>query len=135
MRAYSVVSVVLLMVFLFQALPETASAQLPPPISPWMNMFQSSRGNPFGNYQMYVKPQMDMMNEFKSQGQAIQRQETQGKQLEGDVDKMLAMPRKKPAMYGPPACGFGQHLHYYNNLGAAPVPNYSVPRVGGRVRR
>jgi hypothetical protein len=139
MRTYFVLPVILTAVFSILSMPETVSAQLPPPISPWMGMFQSSRGNPFGNYQTYVKPQMDMMSEFRSQGQAIQKQAVQqaaqGKQLEGATDKVLDMPRKRPPIGGQPACGFGQHLHFYPNIGASPVPNYSTPQVGGKVRR
>ncbi|MCL2742501.1 MAG: hypothetical protein FWE67_01470 [Planctomycetaceae bacterium] len=129
MRLCSLLTIVFIIL-----LSNTVSAQLPPPISPWMNMFQSSRGNPLGNYHTYVKPQMNMMNEFRAQGAAIQRQSAQGRQLSDSVDKVLDMPRKRPSIGGQRGAGFGQHIHYYPNMRSAPVPNYSTPQVGGRVR-
>lgn len=108
-----------------------ARAQLPPPISPWLNMFNNNRGNPLSNYHTYVRPEQQIIKEFQSQERQIRQQATQQQQLTGDVDKVLNMPRKKPSMGSARGAGFGQHMHYYQNLPARAVPQFSTP---GRCR-
>lgn len=114
-----------------QMFQSEVKAQLPPPISPWLNMFNNNRGNPLSNYHTYVRPEQQIIREFQSQEKQIRQQASQQQQLSGEMDKVLDMPRKKPSMGSSRGAGFGQHMHYYQNIPARPVPQFSTP---GRCR-
>ena len=91
------------------SLVEGVAAQSPrPPISPWLSMFQSNRGNVLDNYHAYVAPQLHAQQEFS-------QQQTQNKDLQRQIDKALNPPKARPAGGGTNA-GYRQYLHYYNGL-------------------
>ena len=149
----------LLVVLTLPVAGPSASAQLPPPVSPWMGMFDRNR-NPssISNYHQYVKPQQDMMkayaaqaSQLQSQQQALQALQSSGgygggsggaRDMTGasvspngggsDGKNMLLLaPREIPSTQRNPA-GFNQYLHYYpsGSLPRQPVPNFSATGRG-----
>ena len=136
-------------VLAFFAMSFSAFAQLPPPISPWMGMFDRTRGpGSISPYHQNVRPQQDAMrayaaqaNQLQSQQQALRALQSGGmtggsssgggsgigpRDLAGMSgvavaadDMLLAPPREIPSMQRNPA-GFNQYLHYY--------PPHSLPR-------
>jgi hypothetical protein len=131
------------------AMASPAFAQLPPPISPWMGMFDRPRSE-LGNYLGNVRPQQNLMraaashaNQLQSQQRALQAmQQSQGlggagtrNLMEGaaappggasSMRDVLPPPREIPRAQRHPA-GFNQYLHYYpaHSLPRRPVPNFS----------
>ena len=145
----------LVVVLTLLAVGSPASAQLPPPISPWMGMFDRNR-NPssISNYHQYVKPQQDMMRAYAAQASQLQNQQQalQALQSSGGLggdsggardmtgasispsgggsdgrNMLLSAPREIPSTQRNPA-GFNQYLHYYpsGSLPRQPVPNFST---------
>lgn len=136
------------------AVSPSASAQLPPPISPWMGMFDRSRGpGTLDNYNRNVRPQQDMMKAYANQASQIQAQQqvlqalqaqsggssgggmgardltgTTGGGSSPTRDIVLAPPQEIPSAQRNPA-GFNQYLHYYpqGSMPRRPVPNFSSP--------
>jgi hypothetical protein len=127
-----------------------AVAQLSPPISPWMSMFQRRQG-PLDNYNAFVKPQQDMLKNYQAQQQQIQRNSqalqsmqtqnlTGGKGVDlagrasGSLDpnkSLLNAPQELPSGQSIPA-SYGNYLHYYQTAPMGRVPNFSQPGSGRR---
>ena len=152
----------LVVVLTFLVMSSSALAQLPPPISPWMGMFDRTRyPGSISPYHQNVKPQQDMMRAYAAQSSLLQSQQQALRTLQsssggGGVgsginprdltdtgiagtgaptkDMLLAPPREIPSMQRNPA-GFNQYLHYYppGSLPHQPVPNFS-PASRSRVR-
>ena len=88
---------------------EGAAAQSPrPAISPWLSLFQNNRGNPLDSYHTFVAPQILAQQEFS-------QQQTQNRDLQRQIDKVLNPPKARPTGGGTGA-GYRQYLHYYNGL-------------------
>ena len=131
----------------------SAFAQLSPPISPWMGMFDRPSNPTLGNYLGNVRPQQDMRRtaaaysaQIQSQQQALQSLQQGSGGMGGGAARslatgsagpastggaasmrdVLAPPREIPSVQRNPA-GFNQYLHYYpsNSLSRKPVPNFS----------
>ena len=142
-----IITPVLCSLFLLTVLGSSALAQLPPPVSPWMGMFDQQR-SPLGNYLSNVKPQQDMMRAYATQQSQMQAQQRALQALgsgssgggSGSRDlatisgggggagfpTVLAPPREIPSVQRNPA-GFNQYLHYYppNAMPQRQVPNFS----------
>ena len=139
---------VLCLLFVLTMFDSPAWAQLPPPISPWMGMFERPRST-LGNYLSNVRPQQDMLKAYAAQqsqlyvqqkalqslGQGSSGGSTGVRDLVGktggggetvDFPSVLAPPREIPSVQRNPA-GFNQYLHYYppNAMPRRPVPNFS----------
>jgi|GEM_PF-2074540 len=133
------------------AVSSSALAQLPPPISPWMHMFDRPANPTLGNFLGNVRPQQDLMrahavqaNQLRAQQQALQAFQTQGGLGSGDGGvgarnlvgtapggglsalDVLDPPREIPRVQRG-AAGFNQYMHYYpsHSLPRKPVPNFS----------
>ena len=126
-----------------------AQTPLPPAVSPWMGMFDRSRGtSTLDNYTRNVKPQQDAMRAFASQANQIQSQQQMLRSLQApgssgstplgsagspavggasSMREILAPPREIPSAQRNPA-GFNQYLHYYpaGGMPRRPVPNFST---------
>jgi hypothetical protein len=127
----------------------SALAQLPPPVSPWMGMFDRPTSPTLGNFLGNVRPQQDLMraatahvNQMQAQQRALQALQTPqgglgaggagGRNLAGpagggsSAQYVLAPPRVIPRAQRSPA-GFNQYLHYYpsHSMPRRPVPNFS----------
>ena len=130
-------------------------AQLPPPISPWMHMFDRPSNPTLGNFLGGVRPQQDLMranaaqtSQLQTQQQALQALQQGGgtggggagaRNLVGtgapalagggasDARAVLAPPREIPSMQRNPA-GFNQYMHYYppRSMPRKPVPSFSA---------
>jgi len=98
------------------AMSESVSAQTRPPISPWLSMFNNSRGNVLDNYHTYVMPQMQIQQEFAQQERQMRQQQMQQRSLEGQIDKVLNPPKKRPSYSSSNGAGYRQYLHYYKGL-------------------
>jgi len=136
-------------------LSPVASAQLPPPISPWMGMFERPHNPTLGNYLGTVRPQQNLMratsahaNQLQAQQLALQALQMQGGGFGGGTGiraladaaglaptggaltprDVLAPPREIPSIQRHPA-GFNQYLHFYpsHSMPRRPVPNFSTP--------
>lgn len=104
----------------------TVSAQLPPPISPWLSMFNNNRG-PLGNYHTYVMPQQQAQQQAQQQQAQIRTQGTQQQMLQGEVDQVLNQP-KTAGSKSRAVAGYGQYSHYYKaGVAARPVPQFTNP--------
>ena len=137
-----------------QMVSSSVFAQLPPPISPWLGMFDRSRGpGQLDNYNRVVKPQQDLMKAYTAQSNQLQAQQrallelqsgmssssgTGVRDLAGSAEPssgrggmLLSAPREIPSMQRNPA-GFNQYLHYYptNSMPRRTVPNFSQPGRG-----
>jgi len=127
-------------------------AQLPPPISPWMGMFDRSRNTSgIDNYNRVVRPHQDMLKAYAAQESQLQAQQQALRVLQQGGDgygssggvgvrdlagvpsgsssggsMLLSAPRELPRTQRNPA-GFNQYLHYYppGSLPRQPVPNFS----------
>ncbi|MDR3234120.1 MAG: hypothetical protein LBT46_10745 [Planctomycetaceae bacterium] len=127
----------------------SAAAQLSPPISPWMSMFQRRTG-PLDNYNALVKPQQEALRNYQNQQQDIQRNQQAVQTLQqggsaGGIDLMgrsssapldpnrslLQAPREMPSGQSS-AAYYNNHLHYYQNLQQNRVPNFSSPGANRR---
>ena len=127
-----------------------AQTQLPPAVSPWMGMFDRSRGpGMLDNYNRNVRPQQDMMRAYADQASQLQAQQrtlqslqTQGGGLGGSIggtgtrdltggasgNILLAPPRIIPSGMQRNPAGFNQYLNYPSgNMPRRPVPNFSSP--------
>ena len=132
-----------------------AFAQLPPPISPWMGMFERPHNPTLGNFLGTVRPQQNVMraaaahaDQLQAQQRALQAlQQQQQQQTAGGTTgartlaggtaaptggamsarDVLAPPRELPRTQRNPA-GFNQYLHYYpaHSMPRRPVPNFSA---------
>ena len=133
----------------------SATAQLPPPVSPWMHMFDRPSNPALGNYLGNVRPQQNLMRDTASQAvqlqmqqQALQALQMQGSGQSGSgttarnltgaapaaapaggatsMRDVLAPPREIPSVQRNPA-GFNQYMHYYppNSMPRRPVPQFS----------
>ena len=150
-KIVTLVQCLLIVVLTFLVVCSSAFAQLPPPISPWMGMFDRNRGpGSISNYHHNVKPQQDMMRAYAAQANQLQSQQQALQTLQSGMgsggggggsgigsrdlagvavatdDMLLAPPREIPRMQRNPA-GFNQYLHYYppGSLPRQPVPNFS----------
>jgi len=127
----------------------SAFAQLPPPISPWMGMFERPQNPTLGNFLGTVRPQQNMMRaatvhagQLHAQQQALRALQMEGgatgaRTLAGGTAAptggaaaardVLAPPRELPRTQRNPA-GFNQYLHYYpaHSMPRRPVPNFSA---------
>ena len=99
------------------ATAESISAQTRPPLSPWLYLFNQNRsGIGLDNYHTYVAPQLQIQQEFAQQGRQIQQQQAQQRNLEGQIDKVLNAPKKRPSYSSSNGAGYRQYLHYYGGL-------------------
>lgn len=108
-----------------------SAAQLQPPLSPWLNMFNNNRGSALSNYHTFVRPEQQIIQGFQTQERQLRQQASQQSAMQGEVDKILNMPKQRPSAGGMRGCGFGQHMHYYQNIPAQRVPQFHTP---GRAR-
>ena len=125
-------------------------AQLPPPVSPWMGMFDRPLNPTFGNYLGNVRPRQELQRTQAAQTSQLQTQQralqalqqgggaasTSARDLVGgavapaggatSLRDVLAPPRERPSMQSP--AGFNQYLHYYppGSMPRRPVPNFST---------
>ncbi len=107
----------------------TASAQTRPALSPWLSLYNNNRGGVLDNYHTFVAPQMQIQKDFQQQGQQIQRQQTEQRTLEDQINKTLNAPKKR-ASYSPQnGAGYRQYLHYYD---AKSLPQGGPPYHGKR---
>lgn len=112
----------------FFNVPVQAQSQLPPPISPWLSMFNYNRGNALSNYHTYVVPQQQAQKAYQSQQTQIRKQAAQQQVVQGEVEKILNQPRKVGSGASRSAGGYGQYLHYYQGgVSSRPVPQFSSP--------
>ena len=98
------------------AMVESASAQTRPPISPWLSLFNENRGSILDNYHTFVAPQLQLQKDFAQQERQMQQQQTQQRDLEGKISKVLNPPKKRPSYSASNGAGYRQYLHYYNGL-------------------
>ena len=146
----------LLVAWFLPVMSNSVFAQLPPPISPWMGMFDRNRtSGTLGPYLSNVRPQQDMMKAYAAQSSQIQAQQRVLQSLQsgtgssggssGSMDlsgvlggssgsqnkELLQPPREIPSTQRNPA-GYYQYLHYYpqHSLPRRPVPYFSSS--GGR---
>jgi hypothetical protein len=94
---------------------QSVSAQLQPPLSPWLNLFNNSRGNVLDNYHTYVAPQIQAQQDFATQ-------QSQQKDLQRQIDKALNAPKKRPSYAPGNGAGYRQYLHYYSGLSQGGPP-------------
>lgn len=117
----------------FYAVEAGAQSSLPPPISPWISMFNYNRGGALSNYHTFVVPQQRAAQEFQAQERQIQAQGARQQQLQGEVDKVLNQPRKTINFGSRQPSGYGQYMHYYQNgVMRSPVPNFTPAATGRR---
>ncbi len=112
-RLYWTLGLCMLVVVLIS---NTASAQTRPALSPWLSLFNDNRGGVLDNYHTFVAPQIQVQREFAQQEQQIQQQQTQQKKIEGQIDKALNAPKKRPSYSPGNGAGYRQYLHYYSGL-------------------
>jgi hypothetical protein len=105
----------LLLVGVFAGLQATALAQTRPTISPWMQMFNRNTG-PLDNYHTYVRPQMELNDQLRSQNAAIQRNRTDVSSLGQDVNRMQDE-RRRPIRPTGANSVFGDYSHYFPSTG------------------
>jgi len=105
-----------------------------PSISPWMGLFQRNPG-PLGNYNSYVRPQLDLQNTFRQQQAAIQRQGASISALGQTLSEMEGIGGVRPTGTG---SVFMDLSHYYpqsSRAGAAARPRATAPRPAARSSR
>jgi len=95
---------------------QSVSAQNRPPISPWLSLFNDNRGGVLDNYHTFVAPQLQLQKDFAQQERQIQQQQTQQRNLEGQISKALNPPKKRMSYSASNGAGYRQYLHYYNGL-------------------
>ena len=106
-----------LCIIVVAATTESVSAQQArPPISPWLSLFNENRGGILDNYHTFVAPQLQMQQEFAQQGRQLQQQQAQQRDLQGQIDKVLNPPKKRPSYSSSNGAGYRQYLHYYSGL-------------------
>ena len=92
----------------------------PPPLSPWLNLYQK-QGGPVDNYHMFVQPQLQMNNYLQGQQMGIQRNSAGlnavGERLQTQTEANYAAPEPTGA-----ATGFFNHRAYFNNFRGVNVP-------------
>ncbi len=92
----------------------------PPPLSPWLNLYQK-QGGPVDNYHMFVQPQLQMNNYLQSQQMGIQRNaaglNAVGERLQTQREAEYAAPEPTGA-----PTGFLNHRAYFNNFRGVNVP-------------
>lgn len=133
---------------------DTAVAQLSPPISPWMSMFQRRTG-PLDNYNAAVKPQQDALRNYQAQQRGLQQNQQAIQSLQrqnsapsiggsGGIDltsraagpldpnkTLLQAPREVPSGQAN-AAYYNNLLNYYQPMGQSRVPNFSQPGANRR---
>lgn len=147
---------VLLTAVVLLTISGNVSAQLSPPISPWMKMFDRNQNTGgLGNYLGGVKPQMDyqkalsaqtnQLNNLQQQAQAAMAaagtaggglgtggsgsQNLAGRAGAGlDPNNTLLQPPRMIPNTNPSAAYYNQHLHYYQSIQRRPVPYFSTGR-------
>jgi hypothetical protein len=80
-----------------------------PTISPWINLFQSRPG-PLGNYNSYVRPQMELQDTLQQQGAYIQQQGVGLQTLGRTLWQVEHTVRMRPTGSG---SVFMNYSHYY----------------------
>lgn len=114
------------------------SAQSAPTLSPWLSMFNNNRGGVLSNYHEFVRPRQEMYQAYQQQQQQLNRQNTQQRALQGEMnqllndgstDRILAEPRQTKSIGGMQGAGFRQYLHYYQGgMPQGGVPQYATGR-------
>ncbi len=104
-----------------------------PVMSPWFNLFNKNPG-PLGNYQSYVRPQLELQNAFQQQnnnilqqGIAIQQGNSRLNLLDIQVDRL----QRGEGLLPPTghAAGFMNHSHYYYGYQASGTGSGVTPRA------
>jgi hypothetical protein len=109
----------------------------PPAMSPWFNLFNKNPG-PLGNYQSYVRPQIDLQNAFQQQNNSILQQGIsiqQGNSRLNLLESQVGQLQRGGGMLPPTghAAGFMNYSHYYgyHASGAGGVaPQRTMPSRG-----
>ncbi|MGL4594278.1 MAG: hypothetical protein ACRCUY_06070 [Thermoguttaceae bacterium] len=114
-------------------------AQLPPALSPWLQLNNFNPGGLLDNYHTFVQPLQQSQSNFQQQNQQLQQLEYQARQsqapssqlLQGGAgfggvgsETLLNAPRKSQSIGGAKGAGFNQYLHYYQGLPQGGVPKY-----------
>ena len=100
----------------------------PPVMSPWFNLFNKNPG-PLGNYQSYVRPQLQLQNAFQQQNGAILQQGMdvrQGNARLNLLGNQVGQLQRGEGLLPPTghAAGFMNYSHYYG---------YQAPGAGSGV--
>jgi hypothetical protein len=108
----------LLVAWILVASEDAARAQPPgllrSSVSPWMGLFQRNPG-PLGNYNSYVRPQLDLQDTFRQQNFAIQRQGTGIQALNRTLSEMERSASVRPTGTN---SVFMDYSHYYPLAGS-----------------
>jgi hypothetical protein len=88
-----------------------------PVMSPWFNLFNKNPG-PLGNYQSYVRPQIELQNSFQQQNNSILQQGIaiqQGNSRLNLLDNQVGQLQRGEGLLPPTGhgAGFMNYSHYY----------------------
>jgi len=98
----------------------------PPPLSPWLNLYQK-QGGPVDNYHMFVQPQVQLRDSLQMQQTGIQRNAAgmaaMGERFQSQIDAASTMPDPTGA-----STGFLNHTIFFNNFrGVGLGPTSTMP--------